>query len=159
MSLTALCLGLVLSAPPAPGAFAHPAFSLTLVAGEVARKGTDKEGMARVDTEPLSQLVYWTRPTSTLRARADHERRLVARAGKAEGEDVELSGVIELPKLGKGALTWTARVARTVFASTVVDCGSHHVLLTTMGPDAAGVEAQQQQSLGALQCRSAKKRR
>lgn len=149
--MLALLAALLASTPAVEmAARATPASSQELVRGEVTSKGGPAEGMLKIVSGPVSQLVYWTIPKGNLRSRAEHERSLVQRAG--EGAAVEVGAIAERKGLAGAALVWSARVERTWFASAVIDCGSHHVLLTTMGPDAALVRETEERSLSSLRC-------
>ncbi len=135
--------------------FDHPAFFVSLLKGEMSRKGTPKEGMVNVKSPPADQVLYWSVASSSLRARAEHERGLMLRAAD-EGAEVSVSELVEADKPGRASLSWTAKVEQTHFKAVVVDCASHLVLLTTMGSSAAEIRRLHARSLKTLRCRAGK---
>lgn len=145
-----------LADPPAPrGLFEHPAFVIPLRPGEQSPKGDAKEGMVRVKSAEADQVLYWNLATGPLVARAEHERGLMLRAAKEEGASSTVGDLVERSSPGKRSLSWSARLADTHVRATVVDCGSHHVLLSTLGPSARLVEAQHAASMSGWRCRTA----
>lgn len=152
MLAAALLSVLLVAAPgsdlPATSHHQLPGLSIELLKGEVSRRIEGDEGMIRVRTSPMDQLFYWNKAAGTLRARAEHERGLLAKAAS----DARAQRIDPITESKTGALSWGAELDETTFRSTVLACGARHVLLTTMGPDARAVDEAHRRSLASLVC-------
>jgi hypothetical protein len=127
-------------------------FSILLVAGESQQQGAAKEGMIKSKTEPVSQVLYWTVPSSSLRERASQERGLIERAANDTTHVRADKEFTESRSPGAGALSWSAVVDNTHFEFILVDCRTHHVLITTMGPSVDTTAAIHRESTNSLVC-------
>ncbi len=133
--------------------FEHPAFTVPLQHGQRQSKGAPREGMVTVRSEHVDQVLYWVEAKGTLRERAEHERSLMLRAGE-DGARVSVAKIEEeASAAGPSALVWTAQIDATHFRAIAVDCGTHHILLTSFGNRASAVQTRQATSREGLRCR------
>ncbi|WP_331102967.1 hypothetical protein [Archangium sp.] len=105
----------------------------------------------------MSQMLWWGKPKRSLRAQAEHERKLLVTAGSEVESSVSVidEEFQESRQQGHLALGWSASIDNTRFRSTLIDCGHHHLLLTTMGPSQEVVTGLQVRSLESLRCDAA----
>ena len=128
------------------------AFSIQLLDADTSSQGSAAEGVLTVKSQPVTQMLWWSRPKRSPREQAEHERKLLVAAGSdAEtfAMDEELQ---ESRQQGHLALNWSTAIDKTRFRSTLIDCGHHQLLLTTMGPGQELIAGLHVRSLKSLSC-------
>jgi hypothetical protein len=111
--------------------------------------------MLTVKAQPATQLLWWGKPKRSLRAQAEHERKLLVEAGRTAERSATDEEFQESQQQGHPALSWSASIDNTRFRSTLIGCGHHQILLTTMGPRQEVIARLHVRSLESLSCDSA----
>jgi len=132
-------------------------FVIELLAGDWKEQGGEDEGLLTVKTPAADQILYWNIVTVSLRERADYERDLIVKAGEGTKAKTDVGELVTRKERGRPAISWSGTLDKTVLRSTLVDCKTHHVLLTTKGPEENAVEDVHARSLKSLKCKTRKK--